>query len=365
MTRTNLTVNGQTVSAEIDDRTHLADFLRDDLLLTGTHLGCEHGVCGACTVLIDDEPARACIAYASLCDGADIRTVEGLADDPVIVRLRDAFSAEHALQCGYCTPGMLVTARDIIRRLPNADDDCIRLELAGNLCRCTGYNGIVRAIRRVLDERLTLMPRAVTPVPANQFEMMAASTPTPTASEPANIDGLHQRLRFDVPAERLWAALQDPALIARSIPGATLRAVEGSTITGDMLVAFGPVRVRFAGQATLTYDQTSRSGTVRGGGNDRLSGTRVSAEAAFRVTPESASSSVLAVDVDYDLRGPLAQLAKGRVAELMAGEIASLFGANLAADLRGDAAPARPRLSAIALMLAIVRRWFGGIIGRT
>ena len=364
MSRANLTVNGQQVSADIDDRTHLADFLRDTMLLTGTHLGCEHGVCGACTVLIDDEPARACIAYASLCDGADIRTVEGLVDDPAIVRLREAFSVEHALQCGYCTPGMLVTARDIVRRLPDADDDRIRLELAGNLCRCTGYNGIVRAIRCVLDERLALAPRVVAPVQVNQFETMTSSPPVLQSGEFANTNGLHQRLCFDVPADRLWAAVQDPAVIARSIPGAALRSVEGDTITGDMLVSFGPVRVRFAGQATLTYDQTTRSGSVRGGGSDRLSGTRVSAEAAFRVTAESASSSVLAVDVDYDLRGPLAQLAKGRVAELMAGEIAALFGANLAADLRGEAAPATRRLSAIAPLVAMVRRLLGGIIGR-
>ena len=151
-----LRVNGRAVAADVEPRTHLADFLREHLLLTGTHLGCEHGVCGACTILLDGEPARACITYAALCGGAEIQTIEGLDDDPVAARLRLAFSAEHALQCGYCTPGMIVTATDIVRRLPDATDDAIRLELAGNLCRCTGYNGIVRAIRRVLDERLNV-----------------------------------------------------------------------------------------------------------------------------------------------------------------------------------------------------------------
>ena len=105
-----------------EPRTHLADFLREARLLTGTHLGCEHGVCGACTLLIDGAPSRSCIAYAVACDGADVRTIEGLEDDPAIARLRAAFTAEHALQCGYCTPGMLVTARDIVHRLPDADD---------------------------------------------------------------------------------------------------------------------------------------------------------------------------------------------------------------------------------------------------
>ena len=148
-----LEVNGKSVAALVEPRTSLADFLRDHLLLTGTHVGCEHGVCGACTVVLDGAPARSCISFALACEGADVRTIEGFDDDPTMAALRAAFSAEHALQCGYCTPGMLVTARDIVERLPDADESAIRAELAGNLCRCTGYVGIVRAIERVLAER--------------------------------------------------------------------------------------------------------------------------------------------------------------------------------------------------------------------
>ena len=148
-----LTVNGAPVGEPVEPRTSLADFLREQLMLTGTNIGCEHGVCGACTVLIDGAPARSCITLAIACDGADVRTIEGLDDDPVAALLREAFAAEHALQCGYCTPGMLVTARDIVTRLPDADERRVREELAGNLCRCTGYVGIVRAIMRVLAER--------------------------------------------------------------------------------------------------------------------------------------------------------------------------------------------------------------------
>ena len=148
-----LTVNGKRYEEEVEVRYTLADFLRHQLRLTGTHLGCEHGVCGACTVLIDGAPGRSCIAYAVQCNGADVRTIEGLDDDPVMMQLRKAFTEEHALQCGYCTPGMLVTARDIILRLPDADEPRVRLELSGNLCRCTGYMGIVAAILRVLKER--------------------------------------------------------------------------------------------------------------------------------------------------------------------------------------------------------------------
>ena len=149
----NITINGRAVTAEVEPRTHLADFLRDDQRLTGTHLGCEHGVCGACTVLMDGMPVRSCINYAVACDGAEIRTIEDFDDDELMAHLRQAFTEEHGLQCGYCTPGMLITARDIVARLPDADEPRVRLELSGNLCRCTGYVGIVRAIKRVLAER--------------------------------------------------------------------------------------------------------------------------------------------------------------------------------------------------------------------
>lgn len=153
MKEISLRINGETVAAVVEPRLSLADFLREHRLLTGTHIGCEHGVCGACTLLINGAPARSCITFAVACAGAEIETIEGLEHDAVMERLRAAFKSEHGLQCGYCTPGMLVTARDIVLRLPEADDDRIRLELSGNLCRCTGYLGIVRAIRRVLAER--------------------------------------------------------------------------------------------------------------------------------------------------------------------------------------------------------------------
>src|SRR5262247_3560397 len=148
-----LTVNGIPVIETVEPRMHLADLLRERLGLTGTHLRCEQGACGACTLLIDGEPARSCITYVVLCEGAQITTIEGLENDPVMAALRKAFTAEHGLQCGFCTPGMLITARDIVSRLPDADERRIRLELSGNLCRCTGYVGIVRAVRRVLEER--------------------------------------------------------------------------------------------------------------------------------------------------------------------------------------------------------------------
>jgi len=148
-----LTVNGEPRQLLAEPREQLAAVLRRELMLTGTHVGCEHGVCGACTVEIDGAPARSCIVHAGSCDGASVRTIEGFDGDTVMAALREAFSREHALQCGYCTPGMLVAARDIVLRLPDADEARVREELAGNLCRCTGYRGIVRAVLSVLTAR--------------------------------------------------------------------------------------------------------------------------------------------------------------------------------------------------------------------
>ena len=146
-----LTVNGTPVEALIEPRTHLADFLREQQRLTGTHLGCEQGVCGACTILLNGAPARACLTLAVSCDGADIRTVEGFADDSVMVRLREAFSAEHALQCGFCTPGMLMAAQDLVLQKKKCSREEIRSHISGNYCRCTGYQAIVDAIEQVLN----------------------------------------------------------------------------------------------------------------------------------------------------------------------------------------------------------------------
>jgi carbon-monoxide dehydrogenase small subunit len=146
-----LKVNGEPVTAQIEDRTTLADFLREELNLTGTHLGCEHGVCGACTVLLDGEPVRACIVLAAAAAGGEVRTIEGFDDDPAMEVIRECFAEAHGLQCGYCTPGMVITVRDLLLRGRCADAAQIRAELAGNLCRCTGYGGIVRATELARD----------------------------------------------------------------------------------------------------------------------------------------------------------------------------------------------------------------------
>ena len=145
-----LVVNGLPVEREVAVRQLLADFLRDDLGLTATRLGCEHGVCGACTVMLDGQSVRSCLLFAVQADGAELRTVEGLADGERMHPLQQAFWDHHALQCGFCTSGLLMTALDLLEKSPNAGEAEIRHALSGNLCRCTGYANIVDAVAAAL-----------------------------------------------------------------------------------------------------------------------------------------------------------------------------------------------------------------------
>ena len=144
-----LSVNGERVTRRVEPRQHLVDFLRSELELTGAHVGCEHGVCGACTLRVDGQIVRGCLMLAVQADGARVETIEGLTDSGEIADLQKAFIERNALQCGYCTPGMLITAAELLRQKPSATRTEIRDYLSGNYCRCTGYHAIVDAVERV------------------------------------------------------------------------------------------------------------------------------------------------------------------------------------------------------------------------
>ncbi len=143
-------VNGTEVTRRVEPRTHLTDFLREELGLTGSHLGCEHGACGACTVRIDGEIRRGCLTLAVQADGRRVDTIEGLSDSGELAKLQEAFHRRNALQCGFCTPGMLLAAHDLVKNEPKAGRERIREHLSGNYCRCTGYHAIVEAVEEVL-----------------------------------------------------------------------------------------------------------------------------------------------------------------------------------------------------------------------
>ena len=357
-----LTVNGTSVTADVEPRTHLADFLREERGLTGTHLGCEHGVCGACTLLIDGAPARSCIAYAVACDGADVRTIEGLDDDPAIVRLRAAFTAEHALQCGYCTPGMLVTARDIVQRLPAADEAVIRLELAGNLCRCTGYAGIVRAIRRVLAEGVPVAVAEFSPLPAPPIMPVPSLTSAPVTATPGGTEVI-QTMRIGLPLSAVWAAIRDPALVAACVPGARLIDVAGDRLSGEVRASLGPIETLFTGQGTMTFDEADHRAVILGEGSDTKSGTRLTARAVLQLLERDKDSTSAVLAIDYTLRGPLAQFARTGLVREFAAEIAGVVASNLEARLRGEIAAPVARLSAGSLAFRAIWRWLRGMRG--
>jgi len=148
-----LTINGERIDGRVEGRKSLVDFLRDDLTLTGSHVGCEHGVCGACTVRVNGEIVRGCLILAVQCDGAVVETIEGISDTGEIADLQEAFEKRNALQCGFCTPGMLLTAQELLAsgKVPSRDD--IREHISGNYCRCTGYHAIVDAVEAVAQAR--------------------------------------------------------------------------------------------------------------------------------------------------------------------------------------------------------------------
>ncbi len=306
-------------------------------------------------MLIDGAPARSCIAFAAACDGARVDTIEGLEHDPVMVRLRAAFTAEHGLQCGYCTPGMLVTARDIVQRLPHADEARIRLELAGNLCRCTGYAGIVRAIARVLAESPAAPPVAPPPIAPARFDV----SPVMDSPIPAAVQGgesMTHRLRVAASLETVWQAVQNPELIAGCVPGAELTERREGEIAGEIALVLGPMQARFVGRATFGFGPGCVA-WAQGEGRDRLSGTRLTARADVALHAETPSDTVLVLAVRYSLRGPLAQFARAAVVSAFAAEIAEVFAANLAARLAGSPAAVPARFGLGRLAFAVVRRW--------
>jgi aerobic carbon-monoxide dehydrogenase small subunit len=389
-----LNINGRVVTETIEPRIHLADLLRERLNLTATHLRCEQGACGACTLLIDGQPARSCITYAVMCDGAEIRTLEGLEDDAVIAALRRSFAEEHGLQCGYCTPGMLVTARDIVLRLPGADPARIRTELSGNLCRCTGYVGIVRAIGRVLAERRRgelqaeiPPPRALGPVGARAAGPAVGTTFLPDVPSHTDIGALGElglggsqpnveiRQSFAVsrPPQEVWAFFADPAAVTLCLPGATLtRPPEGDLVEGTVVVKLGPMTSNFAGQARILRNDTRLRGIIMGSGRDQLGGSRARGEVEYAVELMADGGTRVVLTIRALLVGPLAQFGRSAFMQDIVAQLARSFSNNLEARLAGAVSAndpsSRSTLDAGSLLLRVaaarLKRRFDRIFGR-
>jgi len=347
-------INGETRTITAPARTHLADVIREHCGLTGTHLGCEQGVCGACTVLVDGTPMRSCLIYAHEAEGMDVITIEGLDEDPVAIALRAAFTKHHALQCGYCTPGMMMTARDIVTRLGAVDEARIRDELAGNLCRCTGYRGIVRAIAEVAGTRpatAALKRAPLLPVLAPPASVISAKP-----SQTALAHYLEHKETLAIPLDSAWAILSDPARIAACVPGMRLLRHEGDAVEGEMAVSMGPFAVRFAGTGTLVLDHAANRGLLRGQGRDGANGAEGSVE--WRLEPAGAGSTLI-LALGWRLTGPLAQFSRPALLRGVVAAMAADFARNLERQARGESIPAKAGL------WAFLGRWWKALTGRS
>jgi aerobic carbon-monoxide dehydrogenase small subunit len=400
MSRVRLTVNGGALIAEVEPRTHLADLLREAHNLTGTHIGCEHGVCGACTLLVDGVPIRSCITFAVACENADVTTIEGLDEDEIARELRAAFVAHHALQCGYCTPGMIVSARDVVLRMEEPTEHEIRVAMSGNLCRCTGYVGIVRAIQSVISNRRA---RGVAAVPGGNRDRLgpagsgrageALGTPVTAASAmppaapraPAGAaasleSGWKPQVEFRQsfviahPFEEVWAFFGRVEDVAACLPGASLDGGErDGRVDGKIRVKAGPISAEFSGVAQITRDETTHRGAIVGSGRDARSNSATRGMITYSVKPAEGGGSRIDVDVGYTLTGMLAQFSRSSLAQDLASRLTAAFAQNLEARLSSwsvDSAPPAVREldagSLIAgLLLGKVRGFFGRFFSRS
>jgi carbon-monoxide dehydrogenase small subunit len=381
-----LTVNTRAIKASVEPRTHLADFLRDSLNLTGTHLGCEHGVCGACTLLLDDMPARSCITYAVACDGARVTTIEGLDDDEITTELRAAFSREHALQCGYCTPGMLIAARDLVLRLPTSDEHRIRVGLSGNLCRCTGYVGIVRAVRAVIDQR---RKRGVAPIPGGGRQTLgpagsgnatnpavsdSAARPATKADTPDQNTGamaipdftpakiFKDQFTVAYPPDRVFDMLGDVAEVTACLPGASLTGTPTpERVEGMIRVKLGPISADFRGAARIERILETLSGRIVGMGSDQRSRSSTQGEIRYHLVPiEQGAATRVELSIGYSLKGMLAQIARDGLVRDLATRLTADFARNLDRHLSGiplnETAEGLQSLNGVSLLIDLLRR---------
>jgi carbon-monoxide dehydrogenase small subunit len=389
MTTVAFTLNGAPITAEVQPRTHLGDFLRDGQRLSGTHLGCEHGVCGACTVLVNGAPTRSCIALAVACDGAEITTIEGLDQDDVMDDLREAFTREHGLQCGFCTPGMLIAARDIVLRLPAVGERRIREELSGNLCRCTGYAGIVNAVAAVLDKRRprdvaaaehAVSQRSTAPALPTFVPVTSQTQPSTQPVAETNrvlTDNKAPRqgwTRFDEsfvirkPRATVWELFDDVPRVAACLPGAQVQSFDGKTVKGRMTTRLGPIAASFAGSAAIERDAADWSGTIIGAGSDSGSGSRTRGEIAYRlISSEQDTTTRVEVSVFYNLQGALAQFSRSGLAQEFARQLVGQFAANIAAQLDDNAHTSAASVSSLnvgRLMWLAAKGWLRRLVGR-
>ncbi|MFI9781623.1 2Fe-2S iron-sulfur cluster-binding protein [Streptomyces sp. NPDC051956] len=366
-----MTVNGTPAVLSLPTRVTLADALRDHLGLTGTHVGCEHGVCGMCTVLVNGEAARACLLFAVQLDGADVVTVEGLGRPDDLHPLQAAFGRNHALQCGFCTPGFLMSSYDLLANKPEVTEEELPEELSGVICRCTGYRNILTAVKEthhahpqgipapgncgqrtlvgragqgsgVSDGRETTNTEEETARP--QQIVLPGGDPTIAVSITTTID---------LPEEKIWTVLDDIRILARCLPGAELTDELGDGhYAGRARVSVGPVKLAFKGVAHIVeHDHAAGRMRVLAQGQD-TGGAQTQADITLR-TETVGSGTAMHADAKVYLTGRIAQFGRslaGDVSRRMFEQFADAVG-QAAVSGQAPTGPVKPP-SALSLVFA-------------
>jgi carbon-monoxide dehydrogenase small subunit len=361
MTAIGLTINGTSVTLDVDPRHTLADTLRTRAGLTGVHLGCEHGVCGMCTVLIDGKAMRSCLIFTAQLDGAEITTIEALGKPDDLHPLQQAFHTHHALQCGFCTPAFLLSTYELLRDNPGLDGVDLPAELSGVLCRCTGYQGILDAVRdtasryphgvpppgnvgenRALAVRLGQASGPAVPAAAAAATADAGTTGDPAPPSPGEVEvptgepsaTVDVTTGLAVTADAVWALLTDIPRTARCIPGAELdQQVSDDTYTGHIQIAAGPLRFRFAGTVrVIDTDHQDRTLHLAATGKD-TGGSTARADLHLHVEP-TATGSTIRANAKLFLAGRIARFGRSLAGDISRG-LFEQFGDNVQATLTG------------------------------
>ncbi len=378
-----LTVNGRETTLAVAPRTTLSDVLRDRLGLTGTHVGCEHGVCGMCTVLVDGEAARACLLFAVQCEGAAITTVEGLGSAGDQHPLQEAFSHHHALQCGFCTPGMLMSGYDLLAG-GTYDEDTLAEDMSGVLCRCTGYRGILAAVADVAAACPDGVPAPRAAAPAALVGRASGGGTSAGAAAP--IDGGHEPdaapVEITIPSgpptvtvevestlasgvEDVWAVLADFERLAACLPGAEMTADLGDDrYRGTAKVALGPVSLAFDGVAhVVEHDPDAHVMRVLAQGADRGgSSTRAVIRLAAEALPDGGTT--LRAGADVHLSGRIAQFGRALAGDVSRRLFEQFAAAVDTAACTGEAPAPTSGPSPLRLLLGALRARLRAVLRR-
>ena len=383
MAEVTLTVNGTEVTLDVEPRLTLVDALRHRLGLTGSHVGCEHGVCGACTVLVDGAAARSCLMFCVQAAGTEVTTVEALGEVDDLHPLQEAFRRHHGLQCGFCTPGFLMSSYDLLQH-EGVDESELRDELSGVLCRCTGYAGIVEAVREVSKAHPDGLPAPKAlgrpilvrdgGVPAGEQAALRSALEAPAPPMAGSVqlsvpegepnETVDVVTEIDAPPEETWELLQDFPRMSRLLPGIDLsRELGDDRYEGEARIHMGPIRLTFAGAAqVLERDASARSLRAIAAGSD-TSGGGVRADLIISAEPRDGGGTRVRAQAKLYLSGRAAQFGRSLAGDVSR-QLFAQFGQGVERTLKTGEIAEPTRLRGGALAWSLVRARLTSLVRR-